>query len=159
MQLCILAGVVLYHQNLAKGSKIFLRIGPVDPTSPLRGDYLTLNYPDISRVEISRFTYQPVNAGDIIYLPVRQVGKLWQPIPEEKIGRTKPVMGVFLKGVVENVYADKAGILYGIESYFIPEGSGSNVKWGDNDYAVVAVDNNGNPALLQVFIDNRSFPD
>lgn len=50
-------------------------------------------------------------------------------------------------------------VSYGIEDYFIPEGSGQD--WfvradGDDDYARVIVDTDGNAVLKEIYIDGKS---
>jgi uncharacterized membrane-anchored protein len=50
-------------------------------------------------------------------------------------------------------------IVYGIEEYFIPEGQGRNFSfWNKEAAARVAVDENCNAALKQIYIDGEPWP-
>jgi len=50
-------------------------------------------------------------------------------------------------------------VSYGIEEYFIPEGTGQNVDFmGRDAKAIVVVDEDGNAVLKQIFIDGEPWP-
>jgi uncharacterized membrane-anchored protein len=158
LQLAILSALTLYHKSHTQGLNVFLRINQFDPATPLRGDYLSLDYPDISRIRVSEFDFVPA-AGDIVYVPLgkKAHSKIWTVKAGEKASREKPSDGVFIRGVVKGGN-DLIEITYGIESYFIPKRSGGNIRWSDNDYAEVSLDKNGNPFLLGIYLNGVPFP-
>ncbi len=104
VQVLILGFLLLSKYFLfANGTEIILRIYPIDPTDPLRGDYITFEY-DIS--EIYDYNQGVVNEGDTVYIPINKTGKYWYA-RNEIILKEKPETGLFIKGVVEEV--DKRG--------------------------------------------------
>jgi len=159
IQLIIIFGIIIFKMAvLTRGTEVLLRIAPVDPRDPLRGDYLTFSY-EISNLDSYLFNYSPVSEGDTVYVPLKQQGKYWtaafgvqktKPIGEEKI---------FLRGTVSTVYTNRIHIIYGIEDYFIPEGTGQNFTfWNKEVAAKVSIDKNGNAVLKQIYINDKPWP-
>ncbi len=167
LQTLILIGVAGYLKHQDKGLKIFLRIERYNPTSPLRGDYLVLDYPDISRIESSKVDLG-LKTGDIVYVPLVQQGKIFTLEKNARIGKKLPQSGIFIKGIVKSgpgnilykgdIHSQYIHISYGIENYYIPQNSGRGIKWGKDDYAEISLDSRGNPSLVQVYIDGKPFP-
>lgn len=146
---------------LGSGQEIVLNVTPIDPRSPLRGDYLTFNY-DISTVT----TYQGnLRNGQVVYVTLRNSGGVWY---QADVLTTKPKgNSVFLKGMVVSGGNDVSGtgystnfqIKYGIEDYFVPEGKGRGFNPSSQIVTVrVAVDENGNGVLKQVYVGNKPWP-
>jgi len=163
LQLFIMTGVIIYHRNLAKGFKVLLRIGPVDPSSPIRGDYLVLNYSDISTIKVSEFDYHPVKTGDLVYVSLKRKNRFWIIAEGNKISKRKPFKGIFIKGVIKRgentTYSSTSvGLTYGIESYYIPPGSGRGIKSSRNDFAEVSIGKDGSSSVIRTYINNRPFP-
>ena len=64
--------VVIFFKLLVLigGEEVFLKIRPVDPRDPFRGDYITFQY-DISRIKGSFLNSQEkIERGDEIYIPL-----------------------------------------------------------------------------------------
>jgi uncharacterized membrane-anchored protein len=134
LQTLALAYMIYDRQAMLNASRVVtLKVVPVDPRDIFRGDYVVLNY-DISRLEPPKldgddtFTY-----GEPIFVTMRQQAGAWVPVAIAH----KPfaVRGdVPIRGTIESFDADDAGkarsvsITYGIESYFVPEGTGHAIE-------------------------------
>lgn len=171
IQVLILLTVIIYKLTiLSGGAAVFLRIEPVDPRDPLRGDYVTFRYSNISSISSYYFENESISNGETIYVSLEKSGKYWTI---EKASRKKPTEGIFLKGKV--VSGGKEGhvnsltpqanrarnlqVEYGIENYFIPEGTGTNFNFTSrNAGAVVMIDENGSAVLKQLYIDDEPWP-
>ncbi|MGW8958852.1 GDYXXLXY domain-containing protein [Paenibacillus sp. NPDC055715] len=127
---------------LATGASIKLKLAPVDPHSLLQGDYVMLNY-DIS----TPFSQDNWNRGKVkvVLTPGSQgvyiADRLYQE--GEKLANHE---------VILNGQWDGSRIQYGIENYFIPEGTGRNVEQNAH-YAYIRVSQNGD-ALLERLSDS-----
>ncbi|HMO78735.1 MAG TPA: GDYXXLXY domain-containing protein [Candidatus Paceibacterota bacterium] len=182
LQVLIILVIIIFKISvLTGGTSILLKIAPVDPRDPLRGDYVTFAY-DIST--ISAYSHdlnlnnpsspsirlEPKNSddkfiknGQTIYVVLRKGSKYWYV---QKSQSQKPTNDeIFIKGVVQNVSGginsfDKTiSVKYGIEEYFIPEGKGINFNFWDRDASArVVVDKDGNAVLRQIYIDDKPWP-
>jgi len=171
LQLAIIFIIIIFKFSIfTGGTEVMLRIQPVDPRDPLRGDYVTFSY-DISTVSSYQFKYSPISNGDKVYVPLTKRGNYW--VVSGNIQKVKPTQGVFLKGVIKrggdavlpqgpfgiNRGDDIVTIIYGTEEYFIPEGTGRFERFlGNNNFAKVAIDDNGNAVLKQIFVDGEIWP-
>lgn len=177
LQLAVIFLMIIYKTAILIGGQIvYLRIAPVDPRDPLRGDYVVFQLQDFSRLDAYIFdSPQSVKSGDVIFVTVGERGDYAYPIGASK---TKPSGDdIFIKGTVTNVSSQgnfnsglpeekfvrqriqDFNIKYGIEEYFIKEGSGRNVSFrGYANYAQVMVDNNGSSLLKRLFIDGKPWP-
>ncbi|HOK56212.1 MAG TPA: GDYXXLXY domain-containing protein [bacterium] len=156
IHILILTGVALYYKWTKKGITVFLKIGRYDPMSPLRGDYLTLFYPEISRIPFTEFA-SSVSIGDTFYVPLEKKDKIWIRKKDVKIDKRKEYEGIFIKGMVKNV-GSYVILEYGIETYYIPVGTGEDIKWSDNDYAEIFIDENGNGKIKKIYLNGKQFP-
>lgn len=172
IQLAIIFLIIIFKVAiLTGGTDILLRIAPIDPRDPLRGDYASFQY-EISNLDYYLAQGQSLKNGGTIYVLLRQSGKYWVT---QSIQKTKPTSGeIFLKGKIasgaaenqdifgyRNFGSSRLHIVYGIEEYFIPEGKGSGLNfWNRNQeaYTRVAVDENGNAVLKQLYIDDKPWP-
>lgn len=129
---------------LATGASIKLKLAPVDPRSLLQGDYVVLNY-DIATPPPS--SMNPLQEEDwkrgkvkIVLTPGSQgvyvANRLYQN--GEKLSNHE---------IVLNGQWDGSRIQYGIENYFIPEGTGRTIEQNAR-YAYVRISRNGD-ALLE----------
>jgi uncharacterized membrane-anchored protein len=151
-------------QLLAHGREITLQVVPVDPRSLFRGDYVILNY-DISNVESPEQTRR-MRRGETIYVTLQKNEEgLWQVA---RTGTSPPAAGgsgdVVLKGSVRYASAanestpGKARVTYGIESFFVPEGTGRELEKlvRDNKLsALIAVDEDGNAGIKGLLVDGQ----
>lgn len=160
LQIFIIIAIVIFKLSiLSGGTEILLQIEPVDPRDYLRGDYITFQYSDISRVSIVKTAYS-IRNGDDVFVELKKKDNFWEVyfVSKNKPTGDKP----FIKGKVINgeggLLYSTMQISYGVEQYFIPEGKGAGVNFGTNAYAKVMVDDDGNAVLKQVYIDGKPWP-
>ena len=148
---------------LANGLEVVLPIVPVDPRSLFRGDYVRLSY-DVTRVP-----------GALIEGPMRRHEPLFVTIERQPDGTMRPVAAgrvhpgaaaadkVVLHGRIERERRTGAAasdliVSYGIESYFVPEGTGlelENMARESKLAAVIAVGGDGRSAIKGLMIDGK----
>ena len=122
LQIVVLAGVIVMRaMPLLNGETVLLRVVPVDPRDMFRGDYVTLGY-DISRPPPGMFQGGPASstglAGQTVYVVL---------VPEAdgrhfkggEVTTSQPSSGRYIRGTI-----DRGRIVFGIESYYVQEGSG-----------------------------------
>jgi uncharacterized membrane-anchored protein len=146
LQLAILGFQVEKSESLlANGELIKLELAPVDPRSLLQGDYLVLRY-NISSIQIQEDSWNEVVRVGLIedknglykYSSNYVVGR---EIPADMIKKADIWITGRLKGY-ENIE-------YGIENYFVPEGTGFDLQEKIH-YAYVKVAANGDAMLVEL---------
>lgn len=158
--LIILLLVVFKLSVVTSGATVFLRIVPVDPNDPFRGDYVTVRY-DISSIPAWRFRGRMPQRGEPVYVSLRKDGS-YHSI--DSASTERPEAGLFLRGVVEREASSfsssqSVGVLYGIEEYFIPEGTGRTFRFGDHEVmGEVAVGEDGHGVARQLYVDGTRWP-
>jgi len=172
LQVVIIFVIIIFKVSvLSGGTDVLLRIEPVDPRDPLRGDYATFQYSDISNLGPYISGGKQIRNGDTVYVVLRQSGKYWTA---QNIQKTKPsgneiyIKGKVASGGVESQSDIFSGqrfggtrihVVYGIEEYFIPEGKGRGFSfWNKEAAARVVVDENGNAVLKQIYVDEKPWP-
>lgn len=171
LQFVIILSIIIFKLTiLVGGTEILLKIAPVDPRSPLRGDYVTFQY-DISNLDRLLLTGSLKN-GDTIYVTLIKNRSYWVA---QRASTKKPIEKniVFIKGKVinggvagkSNLYplrapnSSRIQVIYGSEEYFIPEGKGQGFSFvGKEVTASLAVDDEGNSTLKKVFVDGDPWP-
>lgn len=156
LQVVIVFAIIIFKLSvLTGGTDVLLKIAPVDPRDLLRGDYATFQY-DISIIDSYYANNQQIRNGDTVYVVLRQGGKYHTV---QNVQKTQPTSNeLFIKGKVESG-GSRFHVVYGIEQYFIPEDEGRNFSfWNKEAAARVAVDNNGNAALKQIYVDDKPWP-
>ena len=147
---------------LANGREVVLEVVPVDPRSLFRGDYVNLNY-DISRIPVPDGLERLKRGSDLYVTLQKGAGDYWEaaaasPEAPDSVGPDQ----VVLKGRV--TYSSKANatnpamarVKYGIESYFVPEGTGRDLEKlvGQKKIAtLVAVDEDGTAGIKGLVVD------
>ncbi len=159
IQLVIIFGIIIFKVAvLTGGAEVLLRIEPVDPRDPLRGDHLTFSY-KISNLNSYLFDYSPIRDGDTVYVPLKQQGKYWVAIFGVQKTKLTDEGKIFIEGKISSSYGNRVHIIYGIEDYFIPEGVGQDFSfWRREAAARVSIDKNGNSVLKQIYVDDKSWP-
>lgn len=131
LQVLVLAGVaVSYYAVGWFGQEVKLRTVPVDPRDLLYGDYVTLSY-DISRLDPSLWkeTGKTAERGQPIYV-VLKPGSDGYAVPVAAYG-SRPALRageVALKGRVSYSWNDGIAVMYGLEKYYVPEGTGKPLE-------------------------------
>jgi uncharacterized membrane-anchored protein len=158
------------------GQEVMLRIEPVDPKDPLRGDYVILNY-SISQIQAYDIDAGSIQQGDTIYVILEKGPNSGYYNAESAVKQKPGPSELFIKGTVNRVrtkgysgiYNSKTShslsevqevnVKYGIEEYFISEGSGRGFSfWEKEAAAKVKIDNSGNPVITQVYVDGQPWP-
>jgi uncharacterized membrane-anchored protein len=133
---------------LARGREVVLQTVPVDPRSLLQGDYAILDY------EIARLPgySDDTPVGEVVYVGLREHRGVWYSdgyFFDEAPSRTD----LYIRGVV-----DRPGHLdFGIDTYFVPEGTGRAIERGDDVKVVAVLDRNGRAVIKQVLVDGDPF--
>ena len=164
---------------LSNGREVVLEVIPVDPRSLFRGDYVILSY-ELSRVELPAGT-EPPKRGTDYYVVVQKAPEpaaadpaapnVAAPSANWKVVGGGPELPkelkpdqVAIKGRVE--YTSRAtketpatvDVHYGIESFFVPEGTGRELEKmvGDRKLsAIIAVGDSGKPAIKGLLSEGR----
>lgn len=176
LQTAALGYMVIDRQRLLKtGREIALPVIPFDPRDIFRGEYVRLGY-NVSALNPAQTGVKELPAG------IRRSGPVWvtlTPAPEgqwkvKTFGRTPPqdaaTGDVALKGQVSSLYAgtqdpkDNYSLIvrYGIESYFLPEGTGKSLEDKVREHkisALVAVGPDGTAAIKGLMIDGERHED
>ncbi|PFA66763.1 hypothetical protein CN378_12740 [Bacillus sp. AFS015802] len=135
---------------LQNGETVILELQPVDPRSLLQGDYVELNYVISQLEDTSIDDNGPITIvlreneqGTHEYAGVYRFNGKWNMSYEKKTG------DVLLNGKVSSFWDNHVQITYGIEHFFIPEGTGMAVE-GKVKAAVVKVSDGGNGILVRL---------
>jgi len=191
LQILIILVVIIFKvAQFTSGTEVLLKLAPIDPRDPLRGDYLNLRY-DITT--LNSYGGENFHNGDIVYVPLQKSGLFWtagyngpqKNLPAKGDNKTVYIKGTIMSGGKDSVFGSQYGfnssvqytVKYNIESYFVPEGKGNTwelTSWSrcngntecmqnanrpeNQPFAKVAVDDNGNALLKQLYIDGKPWP-
>ncbi|MCX5702591.1 MAG: GDYXXLXY domain-containing protein [Candidatus Omnitrophica bacterium] len=157
----VVAAMIISKQSiLRKGKAVLLETLPVDPRDLLRGDYVILRYKistlDLDQVKSEKPYYK---TGEVIYVRLEPRDKFWEATAVEV--KRSADSGIYIRGKVGYCYRKELGVIYGIESYFVPEGEGReierNIRREKSSVNVEAVvDSKGNALIKKVYIDKNS---
>jgi uncharacterized membrane-anchored protein len=158
LQTVALAYMILDRQQMLNASRVVtLKVVPVDPSDMFRGDYVVLSY-DISRLDLGQLDGDDeLTYGDVVYVTlVRGDGVAWKPVALRRFRPFEVQGGIALRAKVESLDKPDAAkppiarLSYGIESYFVPQGTGlaieDEARKGELNVDV-AVDNQGRSAI------------
>lgn len=176
LQVCIMLVMILYKfMILAGGTPLFLRIEPIDPKDPLRGDYMVFSFSDISSIDSYHFrqkseydymgisgTFEP-NPGDTVYVELKSYSTRYEVYG---VYPSKPEGKVFIKGIVKGINggvnynsSKEYRIEYGVENYFIPENTGGEINFQSSQVeAEVLVNDQGDAVLKNLYVDGKKWP-
>ena len=169
VQSVALAWMVSDRLSLIKnGKEVVLAIAPVDPRSLFRGDYVILN-PDIARITLEHPVRDITNNDNVYVVVQRQANGTWI---YNSLAKTRPRdmtdNQIALHGRVSSIWRDnKTGkstlrVRYGIEKYFVPEGTGKALEKKVRERqikAIVAVGTDGTAALKGLEISGKRMLD
>ncbi|WP_394174216.1 GDYXXLXY domain-containing protein [Guptibacillus hwajinpoensis] len=132
--------------TIQSGKEIRLALAPIDPRSMLQGDYVTLRY-DIST--LFKGTELPNNKRiKIVLSPTTQETYEYGGYYKVEGNWNKPYKPSDDDIVVNGITYGDNDVQYGIESFFIPEGTGQEFE--DKTIAVIKVSENGNALLIEL---------
>jgi len=153
----ILGTAAVQERNLTVGQVVTLETQPVDPRDFLRGDYVILNY-KISRLPGSIFV-PPLDGtlppGQPVFVKLAPQGQFFEAIEAS----TRPMKlngnGVVVQGVVDrNWNTNEVRVSYGIERYYVTEGTGNPVG---KLTVRAAVPKSGKATIKAVLLDGRPY--
>lgn len=141
----VMALVVYSNLIFYTGTEVLLKTVPIDPRDLMRGDYVVLNYEIAQLPRSDEYSYD-----ETLYVTLKTDEKNIAHVLN--ISKQKPESGLFLKG---RVGAGRRFVKYGIESYFVKEGTGKILEQDlrDGTLVRVVIDKNG-AAKVKGFIDN-----
>jgi uncharacterized membrane-anchored protein len=158
LQTAALAYMIVDRQAMLNASRVVtLKVGPIDPRDPFRGDYVILRYA-ISTLDLNKLDGDDtVESGDTIYVTLQQKDAEWAAVSVAHKHPLDAAGSVTVRGTVTSADSsitnhppDNVRVDYGIESYFVPEGTGQAIEQerqkGDLS-ADIAVDASGRTAI------------
>lgn len=132
-QAAVLVSMVVDSERLLiSGREITVDVRPVDPRSLFRGDYVILTY-DFSRLRQSEFDTPP-RRGDRVYVTLAEKDGRWTPLaasgrwPSANVAGTVVLTGRVRQAATFSAPASLVTISYGLESFFVREGSGRAIE-------------------------------
>ncbi len=163
LQIAWILGTVATQENsLNSAPPVLLETRPVDPRDMLRGDYVILSY-DISQFPLTMIQ-PPVTTvapgGSPIYVVLERRGEFHKAVsasmtfPPAQPGQT------VIRGVVQHSWQPSNStnptvrVEYGLERYYVPEGTG-NLQGKLTVEA--AVPKSGKAIIKQVFVDGKPY--
>jgi len=174
LQSAALAYIVVARDHLLKnGREVLLNVQPLDPRDLFRGDYVTLGYEITS---ISGEALGPkgdvpegIERGSTFYAVLKQQQNAWSVARiSANYPADVPADGVIIKGRVRAIYTipttrQQAAVTtvlgrYGIETYFVPEGTGKALEdkvRSASIKAIVALGADGTAALKGLIVDGE----
>lgn len=152
----VLIGAVVYKQlTLQTGVEVRLKTVPLDPRDLFRGDYVILRY-DINRILLDSVLSEggPFIKDDKVYVKLDTSSKYAR---STHISSNRFDDGLFIEGVVTRSDNKVLNAKYGIETYFVPQGTGKEIeqKIGDID-VMVAVDKRGNALIKSLQYEGKN---
>jgi len=157
-QMIFLIGWAGYHEYLQRTAPTLrLKVLPVDPRDPFRGDFMVLNY------EISRTTV-PAKSAETqgrVWVALRVEEQwhvideiVWQAVRPPDDGRIWVSAHAFsLRTLPEGT---EVQLRYGIEEFFVPEGRGT--PRFDRMEVEAAVSPSGRLFITRAWLDGEIFP-
>lgn len=140
LQIVVLTVMVLNsYLIILWGEHIVLQVEPVDPHSLFQGDYVRLGY-GLNSLDLSQIAHDfdpaQIKPQDRIYLSLLQKGDTWAPglltLDVAKVRDQTYLRGkvLYVMGNFEKQLADPPRLQaeWGIEQYFIPEGTGRAIE-------------------------------
>jgi len=157
----LLGTVARQEQLLQTGQTVLLETRPVDPRDPLRGDFVRLNY-GISDIAGGQFTPplpQDLPPGAKVWVALAPAGTngCWQAVRASTQSLEPAVGEIVVRGKSAWSWHNGNGsvhVEYGIESYFVAEGTGHPTG---KLTVQVAVAKSGRAIIKQVFVDGKPY--
>ena len=158
VQTIALGYMIMDRQAVLNAARVVtLKVTPIDPMDPLRGEFVILSY-DISRLKPAELDGEDTfKTADTIYVTLQNKGENWAAVA---VGHRPVVVagGMVIKGTVNYVNeftvdtktTAELNVAYGIESFFVPQGMGRDIEnerqRGDLT-ADIAIDAQGRAAI------------
>jgi len=162
LQTAWILGTVIQQENfLHTGKTVLLETRPVDPRDPLRGDFVQLNY-QISNVPREKFSPAFTNklpAGTKIYVALAPAGTngFWEVTRASEKSFAPENGEILLRGKSQwnwQNLSSSVHVEYGIEKYFVAEGTGNP---HGKLTVQAAVSKTGHASIKEVFLDDKPY--
>lgn len=143
---------------LRKGAEIRLKTAPVDPRDLFRGDYVVLGY-EIGAIELAAVTGdREFRRGETIFVQLRPDAEGFARVVA--VFRERPAVAppdLVIAGKVRSATPGRLTVSYGLESYFVPQGSGRAIERTERARieVVAAVSGSGDAAIKRLLIDGK----
>lgn len=167
----LIAMIGMKQYTLNTGREILLETQPVDPRSLFRGDYVRLSYKISTLVLSGMQGDKQFLENEVIFVTLQEGDPYWYPVA---IHHSKPQTAenqVAIKGRIEYILdrtwnretnkteeVKSLSVKYGIENYFVEEGTGRALERPGRDNKVdlrIAVDAYGNAGIKAVLVNGE----
>jgi uncharacterized membrane-anchored protein len=155
----LLGTVAVQEHALANGKIILLETRRVDPRDLLRGDYLILNY-KISDVPVNLFS-PPVGKelpyGTKVFVTLAPGTNQFYEVTRAGTNEFAPAANeILLRGKTDERWwsTNSIHVAYGIENYYVAEGTGNPVGKLTVQAVVPA---SGHPKIKEVFVEGKPY--
>ena len=153
----VLGTVALKETTLRSAPTVLLDTRPVDPRDMLRGDFVILSYA-ISQIPLSLFQPPQSNqppAGASIYVVLEPRGKFHEATSASLTPPTIKSDQTMILGTAEHSrLTGSVRVHYGLEQYFVAEGTGNPVG---KLTVEAAVPKSGHATIKEVFVDGKPY--
>lgn len=156
-QVAVLASMTRSHSSAVRdGTRVTLRVVPVDPEDLFRGQYVQLGY-DLSRLDLTTMWEgpRPVEGG-AIWVRLEPRGAEWVAAGARSTrGEPKPG-AVWMRGECERLYGNSAVTRFGIEQFFVREGRGPEIERAVREhdvFAEISVSEDGTAVLAALIVN------
>lgn len=167
LQTIALAYMIFDRQQMLNSSRVVtLKVIPVDPRDIFRGDYVILNY-EISRLDVKVLAGDDeFSSGDSAFVTLSKDGDNWKAISISQKPGPVTANNVVIRGNVR--YSDEptpegtafVNLDYGIESYFVPQGTGHAIEEEARKGTLsidIAIDNRNRAAIKAIRRNGKVF--
>lgn len=153
VQVLVIVGLATGRElTLRSDQNVTLQTVPVDPRDMFRGDYVVLDY-EISTIESNRVDRLYLEAGDTVFVGLVRSGDNWVISRVER--HPFEEVGAIIRGTVVRAGTETVRVEYGIEQYFVPEGSGGVVEQSLDVDVAVAMDGDGGAVIRHIIVDGE----
>lgn len=139
------------------GEEVTLEVVPIDPRDLLRGDYVIINLA-INRLSADIPGGDDVTAGDRVFLELQVTDA--GTAEAAKLSADRDDLGTLVvAGTVTSVSGEEIRLDYGIDAFFLAEGTGLEIERMNTDRItlVVAVTDDGRSLPLRLLVDGKPF--
>ncbi len=161
LQTAALAYMIIDRQAMLNSAQVVtLKVVPVDPNDMFRGEYVILSY-DISRLDLAKLDGDDaMTYGETVFVTLVPDGETWKAVAIKRERPFEVQGGIALRGKADWVDGPSGGtapqhigVNYGIESYFVPQGTGKVIEdeARKGDLSIdIAVDAQGRGAIKAI---------
>jgi uncharacterized membrane-anchored protein len=131
----------LREADVAFAPHVLLRVEPLDPRDPFRGQYVALGY------ELSTLPHPGAAEDDSVYVRLYRTGGEWRGV---YAGTEEPAGGTYVRGRIRN-----GRIVLGIERFYASEDAARRYEdalFAHRVYADVAIGRRGRATLRRLVI-------